>query len=93
MKPKENLILRKIGKQYMIVDTNDGRTDLSDVYCMNETAAMIWKRMCENDYSVQELAEWLCGEYDVDMDLALKDVKTQIDEWIGYRLMIDDERK
>lgn len=93
MKQKENLVLRKIGKQYMIVDTNDGRTDLSDVYCMNETAAMIWKKMSESDCSVQELAEWLCGEYDVDMETAVKDIKVQVEEWINHGLMVDDERK
>lgn len=76
----------------MIVDANDGKVNLSDVYCMNETAAMIWKRMCEGEYSIKELAEWLCGEYDVDMDMAVKDIKVQVEEWKKFGLLVDDEQ-
>lgn len=87
MKQKDDLVLRKIGNQYLIVDTRDGRTDMTDVYSMNEPAAMIWKKMGEREYSVQEIAEWLCGEYDVEMEVALKDVRTQIEEWTKFGLI------
>lgn len=87
MRQKEDLVLRKVGKQYLIVDTRDGRADMSDVYCMNESAAMIWEKMSEREYSVKELAEWLCSEYEVDMDVAVKDVETQIDEWKKFGLV------
>lgn len=87
MKQKDDLVLRKIGNQYLIVDTCDGKADMSDVYCMNEPAAMIWKKMGEREYSVQELAEWLCSEYDVGMDVAVKDVETQIEEWTKFGLI------
>ena len=87
MKQKKDLVLRKIGKQYIIVDTCNGKTDMSDVYSMNEPAAMIWKKMSEREYSVKELAEWLCSEYEVDMDVAVKDVETQIDEWKKFGLV------
>ncbi|MCU6772364.1 PqqD family protein [Bacteroides cellulolyticus] len=87
MRQKEDLVLRKVGKQYLIVDTRDGRTDMSDVYCMNESAAMIWKKIGERECSIQEIAEWLCGEYDVDIDVALKDVEKQIDEWRKFGLI------
>lgn len=87
MKQKENLVLRKIGKQYLIVDTGNGKADMSDVYCMNESAAMIWKKIGEKDYSVKELAEWLCSEYDVDMNVAVKDIEAQICEWTKFGLL------
>lgn len=87
MKQKENLVLRKIGKQYLIVDTCNGKADMSDVYSMNEPAAMIWKKIGEGEYSVQEIAEWLCSEYDVDIDVAVRDVQTQVDEWRKFGLI------
>ena len=87
MRQKEDLVLRKVGKQYLIVDTRDGRADMSDVYCMNESAAMIWKKIGERECFIQEIAEWLCGEYDVDIDVALKDVEKQIDEWRKFGLI------
>lgn len=87
MKQKDDLVLRKVGKQYLIVDVRDGRTDMSDVYCMNESAAMIWKKIGERECSVQEIAGWLCGEFDVDMDVAVRDVERQIDEWRKFGLI------
>lgn len=87
MRQKDNLVLRKVGTQYLIVDTRDGKADMSDVYCMNESAAMIWKKIGEGLSSVQELAEWLCGEYDVDMERAVKDIESQICEWEKFGLV------
>lgn len=87
MRQKENLVLRKIGKQYLIVDTGNGKADMSDVYCMNESAAMIWQKIGEKNYSVKELAEWLCSEYDVDMNVAVKDIEAQICEWTKFGLL------
>lgn len=87
MKQKANLVLRKIGNQYLIVDTRDGKTDMSDVYCMNETAAMMWTKIGEREYSVRELAEWMEGEYDVDMDTAVRDVEAQVEEWKKFGLI------
>lgn len=80
-------MLRKIGNQYLIVDTRDGKTDMSDVYCMNETAAMMWTKIGEREYSVRELAEWMESEYDVDMDTAVRDVEAQVEEWKKFGLI------
>ena len=87
MKQKANLVLRKIGNQYLIVDMRDGKTDMSDVYCMNETAAMMWTKIGEREYSVRELAEWMESEYDVDMDTAVRDVEAQVEEWKKFGLI------
>lgn len=80
-------MLRKIGNQYLIVDMRDGKTDMSDVYCMNETAAMMWTKIGEREYSVRELAEWMESEYDVDMDTAVRDVEAQVEEWKKFGLI------
>ena len=47
MKPKSNLRLRKIGRQYMIVNTRQENVDLSDVFTLNETAAGVWQQMIQ----------------------------------------------
>ena len=66
VKPKAGLQLRKIGSQYMIVKVCDGNVNMSDVFTLNETAARLWEKMAGEDCTPEELAGWLCEEYEVD---------------------------
>lgn len=86
MKLKSGLQLRKIGKQYMIVDI-DSEVNLTNVFTLNETAARIWELAAGRIFTPEELASTLCEEYDVDAETALKDVRKQIEEWIGFGLV------
>lgn len=81
MKLKENLQLRKVGRQYMIVDTCSGNVNLSKVFTLNETAAGLWQRMEGGECSIEELTGWMCGEYEVDKETARKDIERQLEEW------------
>lgn len=81
MKLKENLQLRKVGRQYMVVDTCSGNVNLSKVFTLNETAAGLWQRMEGGEYSVEELTDWMCGEYEVDRETAREDIEKQLEVW------------
>jgi len=87
MKPKSNLRLRKIGRQYMIVNTRQENVDLSDVFTLNETAAGLWQQMIQGATVPEELADWLCEIYEVDRETALQDVKKQLAQWKAYGLI------
>lgn len=87
MKPKSNLRLRKIGRQYMIVNTRQENVDLSDVFTLNETAAGLWQQMIQGTIVPEELADWLCEIYEVDRETALQDVKKQLAQWKAYGLI------
>lgn len=88
MKLKPDLKLRKIGRRYMIVDTCTKQVDMTDVYTMNETAARLWQQAGVGEVDARGLAEWLCGEYDVDMDTALRDVERLLGEWQRFGLIL-----
>lgn len=82
MIPKSNLKLRKIGSKYMIVETSDSCVNLTNVYSLNETAALLWEMLCRRDgYTPEELAEELCKTYEVEYGRALHDVERQLEEW------------
>lgn len=87
MKPKSNLRLRKIGRQYMIVNTRQENVDLSDVFTLNETAAGLWQQMIQGTTVPEELADRLCEIYEVDRETALQDVKKQLAQWKAYGLI------
>lgn len=81
MKLKDNLRLRKIGNQYIIVDADTGHVNLTHVYTLNETAARLYEWLAEAEREPEALAGLLCREYDVEPDRALADVKRQLAEW------------
>lgn len=87
MKPKKNLQLRKICSQYMIAEATEGNVNMTKVYELNETAAGMWKWMTEGVLSAEELAGRLCEKYEVEKEVALKDVTKQLEEWKSFGLL------
>lgn len=81
MRPKPDLQLRKIGSQYMIVDTCHGSVNMTKVFELNETAARIWQWLGEQALDVEGLADKVCEEYEVGKEQARKDVTRQLEEW------------
>ena len=49
IKPKANLRLRKVGKQYMIVESCADNVNMSNVFSLNKTAARLWDRIEQAD--------------------------------------------
>ena len=85
--PKSGLGLRKIGRQYMIVESCEGNENLSNVYSLNRTAAQMWEQINQGGYTPEQLAEWLDGHYGIGKDTARRDVEKQLDEWKAFGLI------
>ena len=86
--PKEGLQLRKVGKQYMIVEACEGNVNMSHVYSLNQTAAQMWERISQGNCTPDDLAECLCEQYETDKDTATLDVKRQLAKWKAYGLIL-----
>lgn len=87
IEPKGCLRLRKVGNKYMLVETCNGQVNMADVFSLNETAARLWQRINEGRFTPEELADWICGEYDTDKETALADVLRQLSEWRKFGLI------
>lgn len=87
IKPQSGLKLRKIGRQHVIVKACDGNVNMSNVYSLNRTAAELWKQLEQGNSTVEGLAEWLCGRYEVEKAVALHDVERQLAEWESFGLI------
>lgn len=81
MKLKTGLKLRKIGSHHMVVKANAGNVDMTDVYTLNDSAAMLWQRAQGLDVTADMLASWLMEEYDVDRQTALTDAESLMTQW------------
>lgn len=88
MKIRNNLVLRKIGSRYMIVEVSKEAMNLTNVYTMNETAAMLWKSIGAEDFTEPQLVEFLCDTYEVTEEQAAADVHSLIEEWRKLGLLL-----
>ncbi|MCL8000542.1 hypothetical protein M8994_20335, partial [Brucella sp. 21LCYQ03] len=62
MKLRNELTLRQIGKDYIIVEPGQDKVDLSIVYTLNETAAWLWKELYGHEFSKEDMVVKLLGE-------------------------------
>lgn len=82
MKIKKGFVLRDVCGEQVIMGEGIGALDFGRLLCLNETAAWLWKQAeLQGDFSVESLAEALCGEYDVSEDQARIDVAAIVAEW------------
>jgi hypothetical protein len=79
MRIKENLVLRRIGNEYIIIVPDKGRVDLTEVYTLNETSAWIWEQLKNKDFTIEQVTDLIQERYDVDRERAMTDVQTFID--------------
>lgn len=75
MKLKENLILRKIGEDYVIVDPLEDSVDMTKIYSFNETSAWIWEQLQGKEFTPESIADMLTEHYDVSYEVAIQDVQ------------------
>ena len=82
MKIKKGFVLRDVCGEQVIMGEGIGALDFGRLLCLNETAAWLWKQAeQQGDFTVDSLAEALCGEYDVDAEQAKADVAAIVAEW------------
>lgn len=70
----------------MVVKVSDGNVDMTDVYTLNDSAAMLWQRAQGLDVTAEMLASWLMEEYDVDFRTALADAGALMAQWQSHGL-------
>ncbi len=87
IKPKAGLQLRRVGRQYMIVEACTETANLSRVYSLNETAACMWQRLSGGDATRPDLVDGLVGGFEVDAATAARDVERQLAEWRSFGLI------
>jgi len=82
MKIKKGFVLREVCGEQVIMGEGLGALDFGKLLCLNETAAWLWNRAVDaGEFTVDGLAETLCGEYDVSPEQARADVAAIVAEW------------
>lgn len=89
MRLKKGLVLRHIGKEYIIIDPDKGVVDMTKVYTLNEVAAWLWKQLDITDFTTDQMVELLIRRYDVERERAQKDVDALMDHLHEQGLIVE----
>ncbi|AVF48040.1 PqqD family protein [Elizabethkingia anophelis] len=81
MKLREDLMLRHLGDEYVIIDPEQDMVDMSKVYTLNETAAFLWKELQGKEFNVETVTEVLLNYYNVEYAVAEKDAQRLVHDF------------
>lgn len=90
MKLKNNLILRKVGSDYIIVEPDQGIADLSKVFTLNSSAAYVWEALQEKEFDINDVKDLLTERFEVDNETALADGKRLIEVFQAQNLLVKE---
>ena len=78
----EGFILRSICGQSVISGEGVANVNFSKLVSLNETAAYLFSKVKDTEFTPESMAELLTEEYEVDYETALADSKALCEQWI-----------
>lgn len=83
MKIKDGFVLREMCGENIVAGEGIEHINFNKLISLNSTAAFLWKELIGKDFTTEEMAQLLVGEYGIDMELALKDSEALCQAWIN----------
>jgi hypothetical protein len=81
MKLNVSMKLRKLGNRYFMVDNKQRVVNFNDIYELNESAAYLWNKLGNAEFTEETLVKYLCEKYEVSEEKAAGDVKILLSKW------------
>lgn len=82
MKKKKGFKLRTVCGEHVIVAEGRENIDFSKIISLNDSAAYLWEKCGDGDFSVDDLVALLLEEYDVDEPTAREDASQLTCQWV-----------
>ncbi|MBI4649206.1 MAG: PqqD family protein [Bacteroidia bacterium] len=76
---KDNIFLRKIENEYILVPLIKNIVDMNIVYSLNSTGGFIWEQL-DGKKDIRNLAFYLTKEFEVDLETAQNDVMEYLEK-------------
>ena len=74
MQIKSDFTIQKVGSSYIAVAVGETSKTFHAMIKLNETGAFLWNKLAERDLTEEELTAALLAEYDVDAEVAARNV-------------------
>ncbi len=86
LKIKEGFVLRRLVGEYMVMPTGDNVAKFEGSVALNEVAAFVFEKLCA-PVSREDLLALLCAEYDVQPEIAGRDLDALLDAFRSYGML------
>lgn len=73
MKADNNMILREIAGEYLLIPTGETALRIHGMITMTESGVLLWKRL-QTEATEEELVDTILSEYEIDRETAKADV-------------------
>src|SRR5690606_8065335 len=81
MKLRDDLVSRSLGQEYVVVEPSQGVVDLSNVYTLNKTSALLWKTLQGKTFDEYAVTDILLEHYEVTKEQASHDARLLVVEF------------
>ena len=82
MKIKNGFVLREMCGENIVSGEGLEHINFNKLISLNQTAAFLWNSLVGREFTVEDMAGLLVGEYGIDMELAMKDSLALSRAWI-----------
>ena len=82
MKIKNGFVLREMCGEHIVAAEGLENINFNKLISLNSTAAFLWEALVGKEFTVEEMAQLLVDEYEIDMELALTDSRNLMQSWI-----------
>lgn len=88
MKIKKGFQLQNVCGEHIIIPAGEENIDFSQIISLNPTAAYLWENIADREsFTIEEMAQLLLDEYEVEEDIALEDCKLIAECWAEMGLL------
>ena len=77
------MMVRHVDQELLLLDT-----DSNQIHQLNQTARFVWQH-CDQDHSSEEMARLLAAAFEVEYDVALRDVVQTLEKLRELHLIVD----
>lgn len=87
MELRDDLVLRHVGDDHVIVDPSQDMVDMSKVFSLNDSAAWLWKELEGCEFTTEIMVNFLKQRYEVSSEQAETDVAKLIEIFEKHDLL------
>ncbi|MCM1107655.1 MAG: PqqD family protein [Clostridium sp.] len=87
MKIKQGFELRDVCGEQVVMAHGRENIDFSKIISLNETAAYLWNKAIDREFTAQDMVDALIETYEVDRATAVADVDKLLAQWVKNGLV------